>query len=343
MLGKKIPGHNVKNSALASTTAEAHAGRFNPRKTEEKPRVWCDYCNKPRHTRETCWKLHGKPENWKGKHEGRFNSSPAAHEAAAVPFSKEQVDHILKLLKSNSGLSGTPSASLAQTGRESIALSCCFPDSAPWIIDSGASDHMTSFSHLFDTYTPCSGHEKIRIADGSFSPIAGKGLIKLSSSLTLKSVLHVPKLACNLLSVSKLSKDSNCHLTFFDSHCVFQERNSGRMIGSAKVIDGLYYLEDGNSKNKKAQGLSSISSISVKDQIMLWHYRLGHPSFSYLKTLFPMLFRGVDYSKLYCENCILSKSQRTNFSSKPYQSSKPFYLIHSDVWGPRIKTLSGKK
>jgi len=57
-----------------------------------------------------------------------------------------------------------------------------------------------------------------------------------------------------------------------------------------------------------------------------------------------MLFRGVDYSKIYCENCILSKSQRTNFFSKPYQSSKPFYLIHSDVWGPsRIKTLSGKK
>ena len=23
--------------------------------------VWCTYCNKPRHTREKCWKLHGKP------------------------------------------------------------------------------------------------------------------------------------------------------------------------------------------------------------------------------------------------------------------------------------------
>ena len=34
---------------------------------------------------------------------------------------------------------------------------------------------MTSFSNLFNTYSPCSGSEKIRIADGSFSPIAGKG------------------------------------------------------------------------------------------------------------------------------------------------------------------------
>ncbi|TXG53836.1 hypothetical protein EZV62_019092 [Acer yangbiense] len=25
--------------------------------------VWCNYCKKPRHTKETCWKLHGKPAN----------------------------------------------------------------------------------------------------------------------------------------------------------------------------------------------------------------------------------------------------------------------------------------
>lgn len=23
--------------------------------------LWCDHCNRPHHTRETCWKLHGKP------------------------------------------------------------------------------------------------------------------------------------------------------------------------------------------------------------------------------------------------------------------------------------------
>lgn len=52
------------------------------------------------------------------------------------------------------------------------------------------------------------------------SAIAGKGLINQSNTLSLKYVLHVPKLACNLLSVSKLSKDSNCRVIFFESHCV---------------------------------------------------------------------------------------------------------------------------
>ena len=35
-------------------------------------RPWCDHCKRPWHTRETYWKLHGRPLNWKKKQgEGR--------------------------------------------------------------------------------------------------------------------------------------------------------------------------------------------------------------------------------------------------------------------------------
>ena len=159
------------------------------------------------------------------------------------------MDHLLKLLKSNSP-SGIPSVSLAQIGSALNAFSCCF-NSTPSIIDSGASDHMTSFSNLFNTYSPCSGSEKIRIVDGSFSPITGKGLVKLSENIDLKSVLHVPKLTCNILFVSKLTKNSNCRVFFYNSHCEFQDQNSGKKIGSAKLIDDLYYF-DGVFSNKRA-------------------------------------------------------------------------------------------
>ena len=86
---------------------------------------------------------------------------PSANEAETGPFTKEQMDHLLKLLRTNS-LSGIPNVSLAQTGSESSALSCHLKSGpAPWIIDSGASDHMTSFSNLFSSYSPCSRNEKI--------------------------------------------------------------------------------------------------------------------------------------------------------------------------------------
>ncbi|XP_044478606.1 uncharacterized protein LOC123205654 isoform X2 [Mangifera indica] len=115
MLGKKNPGSPIENFALA---VGVNASRNTNKKSNDKPRVWCDYCNKPRHTRETCWKLHGKPANWKGSHEGRFNKTPAAHEANSASFNKEQIDQILKLLKFNSGSSSAPNASVAQVGTE---------------------------------------------------------------------------------------------------------------------------------------------------------------------------------------------------------------------------------
>ena len=193
---------------------------------------------------------------------------------------------------------------------------------------------MTSQSSLFHTYIPSSCHEKIHVADGSFSAIAGKGLIHLSPNICLKSALHVPKLACNLLSVSKLAQDCNCSVTFYETHCVFQEQTTRKMTGSAKLIDGLYYFVEDDSRNKGAHGLRSICSASVKDEILLWHSRLGHPSFPYLKKIMPQLFNSVDCSKLECEHCILSKSHKFFYPAKSYTPSKLFYLIHSDVWVP---------
>ena len=130
-----------------------------------------------------------------------------------------QEEHLLALLKSNL-TSGTSSVSLAHTSNELYVLSCRFK-STPWIIDSGASDHMTNSSNMFESYSPCPRNKKVQIADGNFSPIAGKGLIKISEGIDLKSVLHVPKLTCNLLSVSKLSRDSNYCVIFYESHRIF--------------------------------------------------------------------------------------------------------------------------
>ncbi|RVW64704.1 Retrovirus-related Pol polyprotein from transposon RE1 [Vitis vinifera] len=196
MLGKKGPGVAIEGSTLVTTS-----GGYN--KAETKP------------SRAII---------------------PTANEAETSPFTTEQMEHLLALLKSNL-TSGTSSVSLAHTGNELYALSCRFK-STPWIIDSGASDHMTNSSNMFESYSPCPGNKKVRIADGNFSPIAGKGLIKTSEGIDLKYVLHVPKLTCNLLSISKLSRDSNCCVIFYESHCIFQDQSSGKTIGSARIING---------------------------------------------------------------------------------------------------------
>ena len=45
-----------------------------------------------------------------------------------------------------------------------------------------------------------------------------------------------------------------------------------------------------------------------------------------------------------CEVCQISKHVRHSYSPLPYKPSHPFYLIHSDVWGPsRVKNISGAR
>ncbi|RVW90686.1 hypothetical protein CK203_038764 [Vitis vinifera] len=153
---------------------------------------------KPRHTKEKCWKLNGKPPSreW-GNHGGQ--QRPQAHMAkqpktkknsATGEFNSEEMEKLKSLL----GSLDKP------TGTYSLALS-----------DSGATDHMTSKSQLFHTYTPSPSNKKIAVANGSLATVAGFGDIYITPTLILKNVLH--------------------------------EQGSGRRIGLAKERSGLYHLE----------------------------------------------------------------------------------------------------
>lgn len=174
---------------------------------------------------------------------------------------------------------------------------------------------MTGYSSLFHTFNPCPNGLKVRIADGTLSSVIGFGSIAISKSLTLKSVLLVPNLTCNLLSVSKLLKDQNCVAKFTSFDCNFQDLSSGKTIGNAKECAGLYLFEDSKNSSQSNAFVSQANIdhnkkdfISNNDSaIMLWHYRLGHPNFVYLEKLFPTLFNNKSPKNFQCEVCQLSK------------------------------------
>ena len=84
----------------------------------------------------------------------------------------------------------------------------------PWIIDFGASDHMTGICSFFYDYSSYNGDQMVKLADGSFTPIAGFGTVWLTAAFYLSNVLHVPKLSCNMLSINKVTADQNCIVNF---------------------------------------------------------------------------------------------------------------------------------
>ncbi|RVX12388.1 Retrovirus-related Pol polyprotein from transposon RE1 [Vitis vinifera] len=70
----------------------------------------------------------------------------------------------------------------------------------PWIVDTGASDHMTGDAAILQNYKPSNGHSSVHIADGSKSKIAGTGLEigKMIGSAELCSGLYL--LSCGQFS-----------------------------------------------------------------------------------------------------------------------------------------------
>jgi hypothetical protein len=82
--------------------------------------------------------------------------------------------------------------------------------------------------------------ETVQTADGTSQPISDIGLVRCSPSITLSSVLHVPSFSVNLFSVSSLVDQLNCTILFDKNVCIFQERETGRKIGTGVRRDGNY-------------------------------------------------------------------------------------------------------
>ena len=77
-----------------------------------------------------------------------------------------------------------------------------------WLVDSGASKHMTRYKESFVNLSEHESPHKVKLGDDYQYPTKGSGEAssKLDSekSLKMKDVLYVPRLKKNILSISTL-------------------------------------------------------------------------------------------------------------------------------------------
>ncbi|RVX18320.1 Serine/threonine-protein kinase ATM [Vitis vinifera] len=165
----------------------------------------------------------------------------------------------------------------------------------PWILDSGASDHLSGNKDLFSSITTTSDLPTVTLANGSQTVAKGIGLALPLPSLPLTSVLYTPECPFNLISISKITR---------------------------RESQGLYHL---TSDSSPAVCIST-------DAPLLIHNRLGHPSLSKFQKMVP---RFSTLSSLPCESCQLGKHTRVSFPKRLNNRAKSlFELVHTDVWGP---------
>lgn len=141
----------------------------------------CTHCGYSGHTVETCWDLHGKPA-WANQasyqEDGNdVQSTPTTGQQQistpgdSVVLSREEYSKLVKNLQPSSAPSSS-TATLANSGTVCVAS----VKSAPWVIYSGASDHMTGMSSVLSNLEKSAPCSSVTLADGTLSSVSGRGL-----------------------------------------------------------------------------------------------------------------------------------------------------------------------
>ena len=176
-------------SSVQSLTV--HNGRPKSRTSSED--LKCSHCGNSKHTRDTCFKLHGYPNWWndlrakKGRDAGTKDEGSAT---TVVATAEPQLSFIPQMTMPNSGNYGYACYTSTNDGYRGA-----------WLLDFGTTDHMT-FTAIDFTTTSLPRHTNITNANGVTSPITGAGTVTLSPKLQLHNTLLVPSLSHKLLSMS---------------------------------------------------------------------------------------------------------------------------------------------
>ena len=116
-------------------------------------------------------------------------------------------------------------------------------DDLQWILDSGASQHMTANKQLLANYQEFDVPETVRLGDGHTVEAYGCGQVKITVRISqskdistlLDKVLFVQKLACNLFSVRAVAQKG--YIVQFGHSCCWIKDSNGKVRGKGRLIN----------------------------------------------------------------------------------------------------------
>ncbi|EUC57664.1 Copia-like polyprotein/retrotransposon, partial [Rhizoctonia solani AG-3 Rhs1AP] len=348
-----------------SSNAKSSNGKGKRKKDKGPP---CLNCGKSGHTKEECWGKGGGAEG-NGPHQKRRAAKEAKEKTTASTSKSENAKVAVSddIPRPQETIYSFPV--LDEYAKMNLSNS--------WILDSGASRHMTPNRHWFMTYQPLLTPIYIRVGNGNQIVASGVGRISImvqnrqgiESEAVVEDVLHVPDLNSNLLSVRELNK-RGVDVLFNKSSGAILVGGEGRdkELGYAKEVNGLFKLNARIQRTESTTHVAFVDSRSQNDSndqearefvaynahtiaradLTTWHRRLGHINYDYvLEMVRKGAVEGMDIvgsrsPPSRCEPCIKGKQTRAPFPDSQNRASELLELMFSDLHGPTaIQAIGG--
>ncbi|SGZ06091.1 BQ5605_C031g10917 [Microbotryum silenes-dioicae] len=228
-----------------------------------------------------------------------------------------------------------------------------------YLLDSGATRHMTTRRDLLIDFKPFTT-ERVRVV-GAFNSSAmatGTGTLRFGvdeASIELHDVLLVPGLSAELVSLAGLMKDGY----ELSNECDAAGKHTGIAISSATsrlsfALDRNHYVLQASSHPPPRADHLALTATTLPTDVVLWHQRLGHPSWGRLVELvrsgqIPLDVAAVTPDQIrlldQCDACCAGKTVSSpNREPASHPADAPFSRVFADVWGPSpVPALSGAR
>jgi Reverse transcriptase (RNA-dependent DNA polymerase)/gag-polypeptide of LTR copia-type/Integrase core domain/Zinc knuckle len=208
------------------------------------------------------------------------------------------------------------------------------PTNDTWLIDSGATSHMSANKQNFTNYESLPTPITITIANGTTIQAIGRGSIKLlidNHPMAMHKVLYVPQLTTNLFSLQQATAPG-ATILFQHNTMQLRKNNITKTIG---IRQGNKYIL--NITKEQAY-------VAIPGDVL--HKRIGHLSKSNMLIL-EHTADGFNIPQQWlpttCEPCCMGHHARTPFGHSSHEATELLEVITSDIGCIEVASLSGKR
>ncbi|XP_049391605.1 uncharacterized protein LOC125856060 [Solanum stenotomum] len=295
--GKKVMESVAFNSSAGASTSRSSRPNYSSAENSKfrtnysqpssyignKPCMICDYCKRPGHTKDKCYKLHGfnKGEGLVFDVHGNAMSPEdeehrGTHNDIDPQLTREQYAQFLELLQQ---------LQVQKHGDTDNPMD--FPNVS--VNFAGASNHMTSDKTLLTNITYLPFPLLITLPNGYRVKVVQTG--SLAPSLKRPLVISEAKAGLYFLLTKCLMKPNHP-----DAKCVASTASASKNMSSPMVSTSYTpsvkavpfpasLVQHCASFNKKSQNYDSFMTHSCNDVNVLWHNRLGHVPFVKMREI----------------------------------------------------------